>query len=592
VKDGELHIGALAKDNGSKLGDAGIWVLVKNAKENAAPHVKITHPANEATVSGVITIKGKAWDVDGSIVLVRVRIFEVYYNATDISGNGTWYLWKLDFNTTKLKDDEYKVTAIATDNGSKLADAHIWILVKNHKENMAPHIEITQPANEATVSGVITIKGKAWDKDGSISNVQVRIGEHKYNATDISGNGTWYHWKLEFNTTKLKDGEHKIGALATDNASKLSDTHIWVLVKNHKENHWPYVNITQPKNEETVKGWITIKGSAWDVDGNITKVKVRIYDVWYNATDDTSNGSWYYWSLKFNTSILKDGEYKIVAIAYDDGGKLGDYGRWMIVKNHKETQNKSPKIEITHPENEATVSGVIVIKGKAWDPDGKIVKVRVKIFEKWYEPKDTSHNDSWYTWELEFNTNNLKNGWYKITAAAYDGHVWEDDHIYLKVANEKKNHCPKVTITSPKAHSTVHGKVFIRGTAWDDKKVVSVQVKIGDHKFNAVDTSKKGNWATWRYKWNTKDYENGEYRISVIVFDGECYEDASIVVFLKDNSKDKGNKDGDKGSKGNDKKDKPHFLPGFEAPSVLVAAAVAAVVVSFFRSGGSRNRTK
>ena len=75
-----------------------------------------------------------------------------------------------EINTTKLKDGEHKVTALVWDDKEKLEDAGIWIIVKNTKENLAPHIEITHPKNEATVSGVIVIKGKAWDTDGKIIN--------------------------------------------------------------------------------------------------------------------------------------------------------------------------------------------------------------------------------------------------------------------------------------------------------------------------------------------------------------------------------------------------------------------------------------
>lgn len=448
LMDSEYQVSALAKDNGSKLGDYGIWILIKNTpvpKENHWPYVNITQPKNEAKVSGVITIKGHAWDIDGNITLVQVIINGTYYNATDTSGNGSGYTWSLVFNTTILTDGEYRVVALSHDDGSKLGDYGIWIIVDNipePKENHWPYVNITQPKNEAKVSGMITIKGYAWDIDGNITLVQVRIADVYYNVTDTSGNGSWYSWSLLFNTTILNDDEYRVVAISHDDGGKLGDAHIWIIVDNipdPKENRWPCIKITQPSNEARVSGVITIKGRAWDPDGNITFVKVRIAKVYYNATDTSGNGTWYTWELVFNTTKLGDGEYRVVALARDNGGKLGDAGIWIIVDNIIEPKkNQRPFVIITHPKNSAKVSGMVKIKGRAWDIDGKIVQVRVKIGKVYFNATDTSGNGSWYTWEFKWNTSGFENGSYRITAIAYDGKDYEDAHIEVTLKNPKK----------------------------------------------------------------------------------------------------------------------------------------------------------
>jgi hypothetical protein len=450
LADGEYRVVALSKDDGEKLGDHGIWIIIKNTKENESPYVKITHPESEAIVSGVITIKGRAGDYDGNVTLVKVRLADVWYNATDTSGNGTWYTWSLVYNTTILEDGEYNIGAVAYDDGDKLADAGRWIIVKNNpepKENHHPYVIFTSPKNEATVSGVITIKGRAWDIDGNVTSVRLRIWDIYYNATDTSGNSTWYTWSLELNTSKLSDGEYRVTALAKDDGGKLEDAHIWIIVKNKKEpkeNHWPYVSITSPRNEATVAGVITIKGRAWDVDGNITSVRVRIADVWYNATDTSGNNTWHTWSLEYNTTKLKNDEYRVVAISKDDGGKLGDIGIWIIVKNKvDEKENKQPFIIIILPSNNAKVSGVIKIKGRAWDTDGKVISVKIRIKGVYYNAKDTSGNGSWYTWEFSWNTTKLENGTYKIDVIVSDGESSEDTSIEVKLANQPKEQSKK-----------------------------------------------------------------------------------------------------------------------------------------------------
>jgi hypothetical protein len=600
LDNGEYWVTARAWDGKNTEKDR-IVIIINNSepKENHWPYVEITHPSNEATVSGIITISGKAWDIDGNITSVKVIIAEVHYEANDTSGNGSWYYWSLKFNTSILEDGERRVVAISKDDGGKLGDHGIWIIIKNTKENHAPYVEITHPKNEATVSGVILIKGKAWDVDGKVVKVKVRIFEVWYDAKDTSGNGSWYTWQLEFNTTKLKDGEYKVTAVAYDDKEKLEDAGIWIIIKNHKENLAPHVEITHPKNEATVSGVILIKGKAWDADGKVVKVKVRIFEVWYDAKDTSGNSSWYTWQLEFNTTKLKNGEYKVTALAYDDKEKLEDAGIWIIVKNIiDEKPNKAPYVFITQPKHHAKVKGVIVIKGTAWDVDGKVSKVKVRIYEKWYEAKDTSGNNTWYYWALEFNTSNFENGWYRVTAAAYDGHAWGDDYIYIYFNNTKiRNKCPELKINHPKAHSEVSGMVVISGNAWDDRLVKHVKVRIGENKYLAKDTSGNDTWYTWKYVWNTSGYENGEYKITAIVYDGICTEDAHIVVKLNNTSKESSpgpdSSESEDHSKSKDKdEESPAFLPGFEGPMFLVAAAIAAVVVSFFRSdrGGGRTR--
>jgi hypothetical protein len=587
LPDGEYRIVAISQDNGSKLGDFGVWILIKNTpepKENQKPLIWIEQPSNNSEVSGEIIIKGHAKD-DVSVRLVDLVIAEKEYIATDTSGNDTWWSWKLVFNTTILDNGKYWVTAWAWDEKNLGGNDKIVILVNNTKpENKAPYVEVTQPKNEATVSGVIKIKGRAGDPDGNISIVKIRIYEVWYNATDISGNGSWYYWSLNFDTTKLKDGEYKVTAGAWDNLEKAADDSIWIIIKNTKENHWPYVNITQPNNEAKVKGEIVISGFAWDIDGNITKVRVKIADVWYNATDDSGNGSWYKWSLKFNTSILKDGEYRVVVLSYDDGGKAGDEGIWILVKNTpEEKENLAPYIEITQPKNEANVSGLILIKGKAKDPDGNVSIVKIRIYETLYNATDKSGNGTWFVWELKFNTTVLKDGEYRITAIAYDNkEKAEDIHIWIIVKNkkeEKENKAPFINITQPKMDENVSGVVVIKGYANDpDGNISYVRIRIGETWYNATDTSGNGSWYTWEYLWNTSGFENGSYRISVLAFDGKLNEDAHVELNLNNTvtPKNEQNK--------KDEKPKPRRIPGFEGPAIIIAM-VAAVVVSFFRSG-------
>ena len=567
--NGGLRIAALAHD-GELASDTSVDVNVNNTKpENKAPKIWIEVPGNNTEVKGTITFKGHATD-DVKVKLVDFVINSKEYQATDTSGNNSWWSWKLGFDTTKLDNGKYWVTAWAWDDEILGGSDKILIIV-NNTENHWPYVNITHPKNEATVSGIITITGHAWDIDGNVTSVWLVINGTHYNATDTSGNSSWYTWSLNFNTTILKDGEYKIKVLAKDDGDKLGDEGIWIIVKNTKENKEPHVTITHPKNEATVNGTITIKGNAWDDDGSIKSVKVRINEVYYFVKDTSGNGSWYSWSLMFNTSKLKDGEYRVTALAMDNLEKLTDAHIWIIIKNTVE--NKEPHIEIFHPKNVATVKGIFTIKGHAWDSDGNIVLVQVKLGDNYHNATDNSGNSSWYNWSFQLNTTTLKDGEHKIIAIAKDNQSkLGDDHIWVNV----KNKLPSVQITSPTSGSNVSGVVNITGKAFSPRTIKQVQVKIGDKKFNATDSSGNGTWYSWYYVWNTSAYENGSYKITAIINDGVYIEDSHVKVKVKNVQT----------QKEKPKKKKRWPIPGFELPLALIAVIV--VVVCFFRSGRRR----
>ena len=120
--------------------------------------VKMVQNATGHSVNYTMDLYHKNPNGEGDHV-ITLEIVNITY-----SGGSTASNWSFKFNTTKLKDGEYRVTAIAKDNKGKLGDAHIWIIVNNTikpKENQEPIIKITQPSHNTTVKGEIKIS--LWD---------------------------------------------------------------------------------------------------------------------------------------------------------------------------------------------------------------------------------------------------------------------------------------------------------------------------------------------------------------------------------------------------------------------------------------------
>jgi parallel beta-helix repeat protein len=72
-------------------------------------------------------------------------------------------------------------------------------------------INISSPANNSTVSGVILIQGNASSQKGDIKIVKVKVGYEDWRVAE--GTTTW---KIEWNVSKLKSGSYNLHVYAQD----------------------------------------------------------------------------------------------------------------------------------------------------------------------------------------------------------------------------------------------------------------------------------------------------------------------------------------------------------------------------------------
>jgi hypothetical protein len=92
--------------------------------------------------------------------------------------------------------------------------------------------------------------------------------------------------------------------------------------------------------------------------------------------------------------------------------------------------NDKPTVEIQYPKHDSTVSNIVTISGIATDPDGDqtIKKVEIMINDTWFEVEGTAQ------WSYTWNIFDLTDGFYDISARAWDGAVFSDiDEITVKV---------------------------------------------------------------------------------------------------------------------------------------------------------------
>jgi hypothetical protein len=96
-----------------------------NDTGNHPPHIFILYPSNNDEVSGIISIIGSAYDVDGNVEDIYIQIDSSDYHHLDET-----YQWEYVWDTTTISDGEHIITALAYD-GEEYTSHSIKVIVTN-----------------------------------------------------------------------------------------------------------------------------------------------------------------------------------------------------------------------------------------------------------------------------------------------------------------------------------------------------------------------------------------------------------------------------------------------------------------------------
>ncbi len=99
------------------------------------------------------------------------------------------------------------------------------------KDTTPPTVSITNPKDNAVVSGVVTIQVNASDS-GGIAKVEFYVGDSKL------GEDSSKPYEYSWDTKKMKDGTYVLTVKATDGAGNKNSKSIKVVVKNPKVETW------------------------------------------------------------------------------------------------------------------------------------------------------------------------------------------------------------------------------------------------------------------------------------------------------------------------------------------------------------------
>lgn len=612
---GTYTLMAKAYDAAGNVGQSSN-VSVSVVNDTTAPTVSLTAPGNGATVSGTVAITASASD---NVGVSKVEFYKdgVLLTATNVAP----YLYSWD--TTTAANGSYTLTAKAYDNAGNVGQsANVLVTVNNLvADTTAPTVSVTAPANNATVSGTVSVAASVSDNVG-VSKVEFYVN-NVLAAADTATPFT-YSW----NTTSVSNGAYILMAKAYDAAGNAAQsagvtttvsntitlpagTVTAVFGKATGANYpgtvedtflninsdvnsasttlntytWPAATpanaiLTKwslsalPANAQIQSATLSLymTGSGGDalyeipVSGIINKTPViaKSNGNTYDGTNAWTASSVPYGGIPLAQSDIApsvDAPLVDTTIGYKNWNVTNIVKGWvaspgtnmglLLNSSNKGTSDSyrtfasseaadatqrptlvvtytlasdttAPTVAISSPTSDTTVSGTVAVSAAASDDTG-VTKV------EFYVNGTLQTTDTAAPYTFSWNTSALANGTYALTAKAYDaaGNVGQSSSVSVTVNNDKT--APVTSITSPTGGTTVSGTVSVASSASDDVAVTRVELYVNSV-LQATDTA-----APYSFSWNTASVADGSYSLSTRAYDaaGNVGQSAAVNVSVK-----------------------------------------------------------
>ena len=130
-----------------------------------------------------------------------------------------------------------------------------------------------------------------------------------------------------------------------------------------------------------------------------------------------------------------EGKQIINVYAIDEFGLKSEIRELVIFVNNSGKfilNDKPPTIEITKPNDNEKIHGVIQINGIAKDDQANLLLVQIKIDNNNWHSLDRNLTN----WEINLSTQEMKNGYHIIYARSFDGHYFSKiDNVTINIQN-------------------------------------------------------------------------------------------------------------------------------------------------------------
>ena len=279
--------------------------------DNTAPTVSLTDPGTP--MKGTITLASTTGDGAGSGVCSVRYEYKLGAGAWTTACTGATTPFSCTFNTGSVADGLYDFRAIATDGVAKVTTSAA--VTARRIDNTAP-TAATLGAVATPIQGTVALTGTATDPGSGVASLRFQYAPAGTSTwTDICTD-TLTPYTCSFDTTGPADALYDMRTLATDNAG--NTTASTVQTNRRIDNDGPVVAITSPARRRSVRGAITITGTATDPAG-VTTTSFEYRQgaaAWANVCTDTLAP----YTCAADTTAVPDGAYQLRMTATDTLG--------------------------------------------------------------------------------------------------------------------------------------------------------------------------------------------------------------------------------------------------------------------------------
>jgi aqualysin 1 len=272
-----------------------------------------------------------------------------------------------------------------------------------------PQVALLAPAPGALVGGTVTLSASASD-DFGVSRVLFYAGS-KYLGYDPKA-----PYELNWNSANVVDGTYVLTARAVDTAGQ---TTVSAGISVTVDNTAPAATLTAPSPGAVLEGAVNLEATASDLHGIS---RVEFYDGGTLLGSDDSAP----YSLAWDTRTAPNGSHTLTVKAFDSVGNAGQAQIAVTIDNDV----TPPTVSVTSPSSGAVVSGTVTLTASATD-NRAVDRVLFYVGSR-YITYDTKA-----PYSVNFNSLNLANGSYVVTAKAYDtaGNVSVSQGVTITIQN-------------------------------------------------------------------------------------------------------------------------------------------------------------
>src|SRR5262249_38277483 len=172
--------------------------------------VSLTAPANNATVSGSISVSANASDNVG------VAGVQFLLDGVNLGAEDTTSPYSITWSTGTASNGAHQLTAVARDAAGNQTISTVVSVTVSNVDTTPPTVSLTAPADNATVGGTVSVSATASDNVGVVG-IQFLL-----DGNALGNEDTTSPYSVNWDTLTATNSTHTLTARARDAAGNVT----------------------------------------------------------------------------------------------------------------------------------------------------------------------------------------------------------------------------------------------------------------------------------------------------------------------------------------------------------------------------------